>query len=47
MTYRPWVETSLSQVRGNRDTCRLLLDFASRQARKRPCQLDISDLDAR
>ena len=25
---------------------KLLLDFASRQARKQPCQLDIADLDA-
>jgi integrase/recombinase XerD len=29
-----------------RDTCRLLLAFASAQARKQPCQLDIADLDA-
>src|SRR2546430_1508020 len=29
-----------------RDTCRLLLEFTSGQARKQPCQLDIADLDA-
>ena len=29
-----------------RDTCRLLLEFASTQARKQPCQLDLADLDA-
>ena len=29
-----------------RDTCRLLLEYASGQVRKQPCQLDIADLDA-
>jgi site-specific recombinase XerD len=39
-------QASPNTIAAYRDTCRLLLDFASRQARKQPCQLDISDLDA-
>src|SRR5260370_21169688 len=39
-------QASPHTIAAYRDTCRLLLDFAFRQARKQPCQLDISDLDA-
>ena len=39
-------QASPHTIASYRDTCRLLLQFASRQARKQPCQLDIADLDA-
>ena len=39
-------QASPNTIAAYRDTCKLLLDFASRQARKQPCQLDIADLDA-
>jgi integrase/recombinase XerD len=39
-------QASPNTVAAYRDACRLLLDFASRQARKQPSQLDIADLDA-
>ena len=39
-------QASPHTIAAYRDTCRLLLDFASGQARKQPCQLDIADLDA-
>jgi len=39
-------QASPNTVAAYRDTCKLLLDFASRQARKQPCQLDLADLDA-
>ncbi len=39
-------QASPDTVAAYRDTCRLLLEFASGQARKQPCQLDIADLDA-
>ena len=38
-------QASPNTVAAYRDTCKLL-DFASRQARKHPCQLDLADLDA-
>src|SRR5260370_9960841 len=46
MTYHPRVETSLSQVRRNRDAWRLLLLYAQDCTGKQPCQLDLADLDA-
>lgn len=46
MTYHPRVETSLSQVRRNRDTLRLLVGFACAKTGKTPSALDIADLDA-
>jgi hypothetical protein len=39
-------QASPNTVAAYRDTCRLLLAFASAQARKQPCQLDLADLDA-
>jgi integrase/recombinase XerD len=39
-------QASPHTIAAYRDTCRLLLEFASGQARKQPCQLDIADLDA-
>jgi integrase/recombinase XerD len=39
-------QASPHTVAAYRDTCRLLLEFTSGQARKQPCQLDIADLDA-
>ena len=39
-------QASPNTITAYRDTCRLLLAFASGQARKQPCQLDIADLDA-
>jgi site-specific recombinase XerD len=39
-------QASPNTVAAYRDACKLLLDFASRQARKQPCQLDLADLDA-
>jgi site-specific recombinase XerD len=39
-------QASPHTITAYRDTCRLLLEFASKQARKQPCQLDIADLDA-
>ena len=39
-------QASPNTITAYRDTCRLLLAFASEQARKQPCQLDIADLDA-
>ena len=39
-------QASPNTITAYRDTCRLLLKFASGQARKQPCQLDIADLDA-
>jgi site-specific recombinase XerD len=39
-------QASPDTVAAYRDTCRLLLAFASGQVRKQPCQLDIADLDA-
>jgi integrase/recombinase XerD len=39
-------QASPNTIAAYRDTCRLLLQFASGQARKQPCQLDIADLDA-
>ena len=39
-------QASPNTIAAYRDTCRLLLEFASGQARKQPCQLDIADLDA-
>src|SRR6266478_3838238 len=39
-------QASPHTIAAYRDTCRLLLAFASEQARKQPCQLDIADLDA-
>jgi len=39
-------QASPNTIAAYRDTCKLLLGFASRQARKQPCQLDIADLDA-
>ena len=39
-------QASPHTVAAYRDTCRLLLEFASAQVRKQPCQLDIADLDA-
>jgi len=39
-------QASPHTIAAYRDTCRLLLGFASRQARKQPCQLDLADLDA-
>ena len=39
-------QASPNTIAAYRDTCRLLLEFASKQARKQPCQLDIADLDA-
>src|SRR6266576_2201786 len=39
-------QASPHTIAAYRDTCRLPLDFASGQARKQPCQLDIADLDA-
>ncbi len=39
-------QASPNTVAAYRDACRLLLEFASRQARKQPCQLDLADLDA-
>jgi integrase/recombinase XerD len=39
-------QASPNTVAAYRDTWRLLLEFASKQARKQPCQLDIADLDA-
>jgi integrase/recombinase XerD len=39
-------QASPHTIAAYRDTCRLLLQFASGQVRKQPCQLDIADLDA-
>ena len=39
-------QASPNTVAAYRDTCRLLLAFASGQTRKQPCQLDLADLDA-
>jgi integrase/recombinase XerD len=39
-------QASPHTIAAYRDTCRLLLEFASTQVRKQPCQLDIADLDA-
>jgi integrase/recombinase XerD len=39
-------QASPNTIAAYRDACQLLLDFASRQARKQPCQLDLADLDA-
>jgi integrase/recombinase XerD len=39
-------QASPNTVAAYRDTCRLLLAFASEQTRKQPCQLDLADLDA-
>ena len=39
-------QASPHTIAAYRDTCRLLLEYASAQARKEPCQLDIADLDA-
>jgi site-specific recombinase XerD len=39
-------QASPHTIAAYRDTCRLLLEFASGQVRKQPCQLDIADLDA-
>ena len=39
-------QASPNTVAAYRDTCRLLLAFASKQTRKQPCQLDLADLDA-
>ena len=39
-------QASPHTIAAYRDTCLLLLEFASGQARKQPCQLDIADLDA-
>jgi len=39
-------QASPNTITAYRDTCRLLLAFASEQTRKQPCQLDIADLDA-
>jgi integrase/recombinase XerD len=39
-------QASPNTIAAYRDTCKLLLDFVSRQARKQPCQLDLADLDA-
>ena len=39
-------QASPNTVAAYRDACKLLLDFASRQARKQPSQLDIADLDS-
>jgi site-specific recombinase XerD len=39
-------QASPNTITAYRDTCRLLLAFASTHARKQPCQLDIADLDA-
>ena len=39
-------QASPHTIAAYRDTCKLLLGFAARQARKQPCQLDIGDLDA-
>jgi integrase/recombinase XerD len=39
-------QASPHTIAAYRDTCKLLLDFASRQVGKQPCQLDLADLDA-
>jgi site-specific recombinase XerD len=39
-------QASPNTIAAYRDTCRLLLAFASKQTGKQPCQLDIADLDA-
>jgi len=39
-------QASPHTIAAYRDTCRLLLGFASGQVRKQPCQLDVADLDA-
>jgi len=39
-------QASPNTIAAYRDTCRLLLEFASKRTRKQPCQLDIADLDA-
>jgi integrase/recombinase XerD len=39
-------QASPHTITAYRDTCKLLLDFASGQAGKQPCQLDVADLDA-
>ena len=39
-------QASPHTIAAYRDTCRLLLEFASAQVRKQPCQLDVADLDA-
>jgi integrase/recombinase XerD len=39
-------QASPHTIAAYRDTCRLLLHYASGQVRKQPCQLDIADLDA-
>jgi site-specific recombinase XerD len=39
-------QASPNTVIAYRDTCRLLLEYASGQVRKQPCQLDLADLDA-
>ena len=39
-------QASPHTIAAYRDTCRLLLEYASAQARKELCQLDIADLDA-
>jgi integrase/recombinase XerD len=39
-------QASPHTIAAYRDTCRLLLQFASGQLRKQPCQLDLADLDA-
>src|SRR6266487_1072234 len=39
-------QASPNTVAAYRGACKLLLEFASRQARKQPCQLDVADLDA-
>jgi integrase/recombinase XerD len=39
-------QASPNTIAAYRDACKLLLDFAARQARKQPCQLNLADLDA-
>ena len=39
-------QASPHTIAAYRDTCKLLLGFASRRAGKQPCQLDLADLDA-
>ena len=41
------LQVSGHTIAAYRDTCRLLLDLASTEARKQLCQLDITDRDAR
>ena len=46
MTYHPRVETSLSQVRRNRDAIKLFLRFAARHRGRQLLRLQFADLGA-